>query len=177
MKIILTFAFILTWSISFGQIYTSLDSEISFISNAPLEVISAKSNSLQGVLDIDKKAFAFQLLVKTFKGFNSGLQQIHFYENYMETESYPQAIFRGKLIEDIHSSSHSYRAKGQLEIHGVTKEVIIPVDLRLQDKTARFVTKFEVDLADYQIDIPRIVYQKIAETIIVEAKGTLIMKE
>ena len=84
-----------------GQMYRSTEAKIDFISNAPLEIISAQSNEMQGLLDVSKKRFAFRIYIKTFEGFNSKLQQNHFFENYMETDEFPLSTFSGKIIEDI----------------------------------------------------------------------------
>jgi len=160
-----------------GQIYSSVDNSVNFVSDAPLEIIKARSDGLQGVLDLANKAFAFQVNIKTFQGFNSPLQQIHFYENYLETERHPLAVFKGKLIENIAPANRTYRAKGILEIHGIQREVIIPVDIILGEKQIQFSTEFTVLIADYNIEIPRIVYQKIAELIKIQANGKLTLRE
>jgi len=74
--------------------------EVTFVSNAPLEFITAKSAKLNGLLNLQSKSFAFQMQVETFKGFNSPLQQEHFFENYMRTHIYPIATYAGKIIDD-----------------------------------------------------------------------------
>ena len=54
--------------------YTSKGS-ISFRSDAPQEIIGAESDHLQGLISPDKKSFVFRILIRTFSGFNSALQQ------------------------------------------------------------------------------------------------------
>ncbi|HMS69521.1 MAG: YceI family protein [Saprospiraceae bacterium] len=156
-----------------GQIYSTNTGTLRFVSEAPLELIKAESKELQGALNIEKKTFAFKLMIKSFKGFNSPLQQEHFYENYLEAQSYPQAVFTGKVLETIKEGKGNYRAKGDLTIHGVTKEVIIEVNLIVEAKTVDFKADFAVALQDYHIELPRIVYQKIAEVIEVTVEGQL----
>ena len=157
-----------------AQKYSTQRGSIEFTSDAPLELITAKSTSLKGVLDVEQKSFAFKMSIRSFKGFNSPLQQTHFYENYMETDLYPHAIFQGKIIESLNlSTAQTYRAKGELEIHGVSVERIIEVKLYQEGDSIRFESEFMVPLADHEIELPRIVYQKIAEEIYVEVKGEL----
>ena len=84
-----------------GQIYSTNTAFVKFCSNAPLEIIKAESDQLKGVLNLDNKTFAFKLFIKTFQGFNSPLQQEHFYENYLEVRTYPESVFQGKILEDI----------------------------------------------------------------------------
>src|SRR5205809_7976282 len=84
-----------------GQIYNLTKGTIAFRSEAPLEVIKASSNELRGIIETQKKQFAFSIKLKSFKGFNSGLQKEHFNENYLESDKYPDATFVGKIIEDV----------------------------------------------------------------------------
>ncbi len=150
------------------QIYKTEDGFVKFVSDAPLEYITAQSHQLKGVIDITKRTFAFRLDVNSLKGFNSPLQQEHFYENYMETEQFPTASFAGKIIENIDpaaGSEHIVRAKGLLNIHGVKQERIIKCTLQMNTEGMQVTSDFIVPLADHNISIPQLVYQKIAEEI------------
>ncbi len=160
-----------------GQIYSTIDGNASFTSYAPLEIINASSESLVGVLDSDKNQFAFKIFIKSFSGFNNPMQRIHFYENYLETDTYPESKFTGKIIEEILEGKGTYRAKGILEIHGIQNEVIINVELLKSNDDVQFNSKFSILLRDYQIDIPRIVEQKIAKEINVHVSGMLRIRE
>ena len=140
----------------------------SIKSEAPLELIKAESSALRGIIDPASKSFAFTIRINSFEGFNSEIQQTHFLENYLEQKKYPQATFKGKFIEDIPfdtPGSYSVRAKGNLEIHGVTKERIIRGNLIISEGSARIQTHFLIPVADHGITIPKIVMQKIAEEI------------
>lgn len=150
---------------------------IRFTSDAPLELIAAESDQLQGVIDPEKNTFAFALPTSSFQGFNSPLQQEHFHENYMESNKYPRASFAGSFIEDISNlkpGTHEVRAKGKLNIHGKTTERIIKCKLVIdEDGKVAITSDFSVPLADHQISIPRVVHQKIAEVILVNVEISL----
>lgn len=149
---------------------------ISLTSDAPLELISAKSNELRGIIDLAKYTFAFQVDIQTLKGFNSALQQEHFYENYMETDKFSNASFSGKIIEKIDfniNGDYIIRAKGILDIHGVKQERIIKCEINVEDNIIKANCSFEVTLVDHDISIPKLVYQKIAEFIIVKIETEL----
>lgn len=142
--------------------------KVSFVSDAPLEIIKASSDELHGLLRPDDRTFAFSMKTQSFKGFNSPLQQEHFYENYIESRKFPNARFKGKIIESFDLTSpgeHTVRAKGILEIHGVEQERVIRVDLKIDDEKIRASATFQVMLEDHNITIPKMVFQKIAETI------------
>jgi hypothetical protein len=141
---------------------------VIFESDAPLEFITARSRELKGLVDPVKNTFAFQVETRTLKGFNSPLQQEHFYENYMESDEYPFASFKGKIIEPVDYDTPgilTVRAKGILDIHGRQQERIITCDLQINGQGLKATSTFFVNLDDHNIAIPKLVNQKIAESI------------
>ena len=162
--------------IGYSQTYLCKDGTTKFTSEAPLELIKAQSNKTSGVLDMATKNVAFSVLVESFDGFNSGLQKEHFRENYLETNKFKTAIFKGKIIEDIDFSKngvYNVRAKGTFTIHGTEKEKIVKAKITIKDKEILIETSFEVPLDDHNIKIPKVVNQKIASIIMVDVKATL----
>jgi len=158
------------------SLFKTSDGYAKITSDAPLEIISAETKSLKGIIDPRKQTFAFQLEVTSLKGFNSALQEEHFYENYMETEVYPTAEFSGKIVEQIdfnNNGIYPIRAKGILNIHGIKQERIINCQLNIANNQIIANSNFIVNLVDHNITIPKLVYQKIAEEIKVTIKATL----
>lgn len=158
------------------NIFRTEKGTISFRSEAPLEIISASSNKLEGVIDHEAQTFAFIVPINSFKGFNNGLQQQHFYENYLESSKYPEATFTGKIIEDIDLTkpgTYKVRAKGQLNIHGRSQERIIKTEMISDGTKIIASSQFFVPLIDHQIEVPKIVHQKIAQEIKVDVRATL----
>ncbi len=174
--LICLFASVTSVVVSQNRIYKTASGTISFKSDAPLEVISATSKKMEGVIDVDALSFAFAVTIRTFEGFNNGLQKQHFYENYMETDKYPDAIFSGKIIEHVDLSvpgTYQVRAKGQLNIHGRSKERIIKTEIVSTGTELKASSTFYIPLIDHQIEVPRIVNQKIAQEIEVTIKAIL----
>jgi len=168
--------FLNAFNIAPKVIYKTTKGNIRFISEAPLETITADSRELKGVIDTSTNAFAFSVAISSFKGFNSDLQQEHFYENYMESDQYPVATFAGKIIEIVDYTapgSVQVRAKGVLNIHGVRMERIIKSSLTIKENEFKIESKFTVSLQDHNIKIPRIVHQKIAPDITVKIDAVL----
>jgi len=94
----------------------------------------------------------------------------------MESGSYPEAKFSGKIIEDLNileDGNYTIRAKGQLEIHGVSRERIIKSTLRIKQGRLYLQSDFSVLLEDHNITIPKIVNQKIAEEIKIRINAEL----
>lgn len=159
-----------------AQVYSCRDGITKFTSEAPLELIKAQTNRTIGALDLKSKNVAFSIDIDSFEGFNSGLQKEHFRENYMETDKYPNATFKGKIIEDIDLTKEGtsvVRAKGVFNIHGTEKERIVKVKLNVRNKDIQVESDFEVPLDDHNIKIPKVVNQKIASVILVEVRAVL----
>lgn len=161
------------------QDYKVSNGSINFRSDAPLELIKAQSNELKGLFIPDKKQFAFIINIKSFKGFNSPLQQEHFNENYLESNKFPVASFEGKIIEDIDFTKdgiYTVRSKGNLSLHGVVQERIIKSEITIKNKNISIKSNFTVLLADHNIPIPKVVHEKLASEIKVEVKAELVTK-
>jgi polyisoprenoid-binding protein YceI len=159
------------------EIFLGKEGRISLVSNAPLEIIEAESNALHGVINATTRGVAFSVNLQTFHGFNSLLQREHFLENYMEIEKYPLATFTGKLIEKVNfgdPADRKVRVKGLLNIHGVTTERIIQGTLSITGNTIRLSTELTVHPEQHDIQIPKLLSQKIAETITITIEMTML---
>ncbi len=156
-----------------GNVFTCNSGLVKFVSKAPLETIKAESKKLSGALDVEKKTFAFTIPVSSFEGFNSPLQKEHFNENYMESEKLPKAVFKGKIIEDVDLKKqgvYNVRAKGTMTIHGVEKEMILKSKIAVGAVQVNVESSFTIPLKEFNIKIPNIVNQKIAQEILVDVK-------
>jgi polyisoprenoid-binding protein YceI len=169
--------FSISVSVNGQKRFSTTSGDISFMSNAELELIKASSNQMQGLIDPSNNQFAFSVDIKTFKGFNSALQREHFNEKYMETELYPKGKFFGKIIESIDftvDGTYDVRAKGELEIHGVKQTRIIKAKIFTKDGSLKVQAHFTVPLSDHNIEVPSIVRQKIATEIEVNVLATMV---
>ena len=160
-------------------IFSSNNGKLSFKSEAPMELINASSNEMKGAIDISKNNFAFRIRIRSFEGFNSPLQKEHFNENYMESEKYPEATFSGKIIETIDFTKkgiYTIRAKGFLMVHGIEQERIIKSEIEITSTGIKVNSSFSILLSDYNIPIPRVVKEKLANEIKVDVSTTLLPK-
>jgi len=160
--------------IAFGQVFKTTKSNAHFKSDAPLEIIEAKSTKLKGAINSNKRTFAFTIPIQSFQGFNSPLQLEHFNENYLESLKYKNATFTGKIIEKIDFSKNgkfTIRAKGKLTIHGITQERIIKSILEIKNGRLYVKSNFTVLLDEHKIRVPKIVHQKIAKEIMVNIEA------
>lgn len=172
MKIIIKLLLIslLISSKSFGQLYVTQAGETSFFSETPVENIVAVNKTVGAIINTSTNEIAVSMKMTAFE-FPNKLMQEHFNENYMESEKYPMGTFKGKIVEPIDYTKngiYDVTARGQLTIHGVT----IPRDLKgkltVENQKISLISNFEVKLVDHKIDIPKIVFAKIAEVISVK---------
>ena len=175
----LFFFWLLAYSPAQPGLYKTNEARVYFKSDAPLELIEAQSSKMRGVINPAEQTFAFSVSNNSFEGFNSALQREHFNENYMESSRYPNSTFSGKIIEAVDftkDGDYTIRAKGKLVIHGVEQERIIKSTIQVKDGVVRLNSNFTVVLAEHNITIPRIVFQKIAEEIKVEINAVLVQQ-
>ena len=173
---IFLFSFLMHTVTSQDNLYFTENGSIDFTSDAPLELITAASGQLAGILKLDDRTFSFSIPMSSFEGFNSSLQRTHFNENYLETEKYPKSTFNGKIIEEVDFSQTGeirVRAKGKMKIHGVELDRIIRCALNISAAKISITSSFTVLLEDHDIKVPSIVQQKIAEEIQVEMEATI----
>ncbi len=168
MILALIFAVPLCLAATAQKVYTK-NGNISFFSKAPLENISADNNQVMSVLNTQNGDMQFSLIVKSFH-FKKALMEEHFNENYMESDKFPKASFKG-AISDMSKVNFSKDAiynvmvNGDLTIHGVTKKVSAPGTISIKSGVPTANAKFLVKLADYNIAIPKLVKDNIAESV------------
>ncbi len=156
-----------------AQRFEVVEGKIDFTSNAALEVINATFDQAKGIIDTSNKKFAFIVSTTSFQGFNSELQREHFNDKYLESGKYYQSTFTGELFEDIDFSKdgiYKVTAKGSLLVHGKKQPRTIAGTISITNGKLTINSDFKVLLADHDIAIPKVVYQKIATEIYVKLK-------
>jgi len=152
-----------------GQNYVTKNGHIKFYSETPIETIEAHNYAVNSALNPNSGDFVFKVLIKSFE-FEKALMQEHFNENYMESDQYPNAMFKGVVanLGDIDfSKDGTYNAvvKGDLTIHGVTKAVEEKGTFTVKDGKIQGNSVFNVLLEDYDIKVPGAVKKQISESI------------
>jgi hypothetical protein len=151
-------------------VFSCKEGQVSFFSEAPLENIEAHSNGVNSFLNVSTKEVAFIISIRGFK-FAKSLMQEHFNEKYMESDKYPNATFRGKINEDVDftkDGTYPVTSTGKMNIHGVEKEVTHKGTLTIKKKEINLTSEFNVAIKDYNITIPKLLFQNIADTILVK---------
>ncbi|MDZ4680199.1 MAG: YceI family protein [Saprospiraceae bacterium] len=152
-----------------AQKYFTREGKVSFFSDAKVEKIEALNKTATSVYDAETGKMEFAVLVKAFQ-FEKALMQEHFNENYMETDKFPKASFKGtvsdfKAVNLAKDGVYPVKVKGQLTMHGVTKEVETEGKFTVKGGAVSATSAFIVAVADYGIEIPALVRDNIAKTV------------
>ncbi len=152
--------------LSHGQKFTSVKSSVKFYSHATIEDITAVNAESSSIFNEATGEVVYSIPIKEF-AFDKPLMKDHFNDNYMESDKFPKGTFQGKIsgYQPTVSGAQNATATGKLTIHGVTQEVQIPGTMENVNGALTMRTKFIVKLADYNIKIPKLLWQKIAEQV------------
>jgi hypothetical protein len=166
-KVIILAAVIVTSSTLFAQQYVTKNGHIKFFSEMPSENIEANNKQVNTALNTVSGEFIFKVLMKSFE-FEKRLMQEHFNENYVESDKFPNATFKGRVAnlgEIDFSKNGTYPAliEGDLTLHGVTKKVSEKGEFIISNGKIRAKSNFKIRVADYDIVIPKMVRKNIAE--------------
>lgn len=169
-RIVLIGLLIIYTALGYGQNrYFTKTGHIGFISRTPFIDLEADNNMVISFIDIKTGDLLFAAVMKAFK-FKQALAEEHFNENYVESDKFPQAKFKGKIL----NWKEPYAAKdgnfdviveGDLTIHGVTQKVKVPGKIEFKSGKIYASSAFVLHPADFDIKIPSIVKEKIAENI------------
>ena len=162
-----------------AQVYKSTTSEVSFFSSAPLEDITALNKSTKAAINAKDSVFAIVITIKDFI-FPNATMQSHFNENYLESEKYPNATFKGKIKGSFNlkqNGVYNVKVDGILKIHGVEQKRVIAAKITVKDGMINTESDFMVKLENHKIKIPTAVFQNIAEEVKVTAKINYVLNE
>lgn len=161
-------------SMLYGQKYFTKEGLVRFESDAPMEKIEAVNDKATCVWDTESGALQVAILVKSFQ-FEKALMQEHFNENYMESSKYPKATFKGNVtnMDDIDlgaDGNYTANLSGDMTMHGVTKPIETQASIVVEGGNIKGLTTFELAVADYDIEIPKLVRENIAKVVSVQAE-------
>ena len=150
------------------DIYFTRSGTVSFYSSTLIEDIKAINEQTTCVLDIETGDVSFRIPIRGFI-FKNGLMQEHFNENYLESDTYPNASFTGSIEawKDITLSEtlQPVSLKGTMTIHGVSKEIAESGNIFMKEDRVIGAATFKINVADYNIEIPKILRENIAKVV------------
>tara|TARA_R110000751_G_scaffold302802_1_gene417055 strand:- start:1 stop:537 length:537 start_codon:yes stop_codon:yes gene_type:complete len=167
MKKILFLLVLTCINVSAQNKYLTKTGSIRFEASVPsFEEVAAKNNSVTAIINTENGEIAALALVKGFR-FKNALMEEHFNENYAESDQFPKAVFKGKIENfNLDKIKASYTINGELTFHGKTKVIEnISVFISTEKGLIKLSGTFTLKASDFDIDIPKIVSNKISEAI------------
>ena len=137
------------------KVYQTKSGKIKFFSTTPVEDIEAINNQVDAKLGSNGQ-MVFMVAIKGFK-FDNALMQEHFNgDDYMQSNKFPKAVFMGniidlKTVDFSKDGSYKVSVKGNLEIHGVKKEITVPGIIEIKAGKVSSNSVFKVKIADYGV--------------------------
>jgi polyisoprenoid-binding protein YceI len=173
---ILILAMLALFHVSQAQKLITKTGHIQFYSKTPLEEVDAHNRQVVSTLDPSTGEMVFMMLIKSFE-FKKALMQEHFNENYIESDKYPKATFKGKItnldkIDFKKDGVYNTEVSGDMTIHNVTKPFSAKGTLEVKGGTVIANSKFFTTPHDWDIAIPSVVEDKIAKQIEVTVEAT-----
>ena len=142
--------------------YFTRTGKVYFLSDAPLEKIDAKNSQATSVFDDTSGMKAFE--------FEKALMMEHFHENYVESDKYPKAVFKGVIsniakVDCTKDGVYPVLYKGTLMMHGVTKEMEGKGVFTVKEGKVVAHSDFTILISDYKIEIPSLVKEKVSNEV------------
>ena len=150
----------------------SKDNLVKFISEATIEKFEGVTTNIDGYLYCKGKDFLpesevyFEVDLRTVDT-GIGLRNRHMREDYLETDKYPITYYKGKIVyfEKVSDAEYKVTIDGNMLIHGITKPIKINGNIYPADNGYRVKAYFEILLTDYNIEIPKLMFMKISNSI------------
>ena len=153
---------------------------VRFISRATIDDFDGVTDRIDGYALLDAPtleeshggqgtAFYFEVELASLDT-GLGLRNRHMRDNYLEVKQYPHATFDGTIpeVSAVEGAGYRITAVGTFTVHGVARELEIPCDVTLEGPGYRVRCAFEVLLSDFDIEIPQIMFLKLANEIRLE---------
>lgn len=145
------------------------DNLVKFISDAPIENFEGVTDHIDGYLvyqgddPTSGSELYFEVDLRTLDT-GIGLRNRQMREDYLHTDRFPYAAFKGRIIRATPSEEGiSVDARGTMDIHGVKRPMQISGVISGRGETRRLRSRFEVTLGDHDIEIPQFMFLKIDE--------------
>lgn len=149
-----------------SQKFYTKNGHISIFSKASIESIKADNNQVITVLDTQTGEIQFFLLIRNFY-FEKALTEQHFNEDFMDSDIFPKAGFRGKInnLKEVSFEKDGFyniSITGNLDIHGVVKKITTTGSITISGGVISASSKFFIRLSEFNIMIPRSLIDNIA---------------
>lgn len=140
-----------------AQKYITKEGSIEIFSQTPIFTIEGINKKVASILNLENGDLVATTLIRSFK-FHEALVEDHFNENYLESEKFPKASFKGKItnFKDVDikkNGDYKVTIKGELTIHGTTNPIEEQGIITIKDGKISGKSIFNVSLAKYKVRV------------------------
>jgi hypothetical protein len=140
-----------------AQKYITKEGVIDIFSQTSLFTIEARDQTVASILNGENGEVVASTLVRSFK-FHEALVEEHFNENYMQSEKFPKAVFKGRItnfnqVNLKKDGTYDINIEGDLTIHGETRPLKTTGKITVSNGKISADTEFNVSLENYKIKI------------------------
>jgi hypothetical protein len=134
------------------------------------EAVEAKNETVNCILKTKNGTISFVTFIEQFE-FKRTLMEEHFNKNYLESNRYPKATFKGIIekfdFKDISLTPKDYFIRGKMTIHGKSKIIRVRAKIKKANKGIELTSNFFLNTDDFNIEIPYIVRSKVSKKVTV----------
>lgn len=159
---------------AYGQSFLTKSGHVEFDSSVPLHSFTGTSDRLVGKITLSDSTVDFYVDVHTLE---TGIgKRDRDMLGTLEADQYPFAEFYGKIISDFNSKStepQDITVQGSFKIHGVSNEVVVSGTLQRTSNGLKAEAQWTLNMKDYNIEPPGILFYRVSEEIQVSISATL----
>lgn len=160
-----------------GPLYrvVSGPSRVRFDAKAFLHDFAGTTSKVEGLIrvgDLDRLGDARACIridaasLDTGNGIRDGIMR----DDHLETGKFPTIDFDLKQVEDVkrQAGNWEFAAQGTLTLHGVSREISIPIHARQENDAVRLAGELPLKMTDYRIRIPRFLFFTVEDRVVVK---------
>lgn len=157
-----------------AQAYKTETGHAEFKSEVPLHSFVGSSDHLVGKISLPDSTVDFYIDLTTLDTGNNKRDKDM--RSTLDTDEYPFAEFFGKLVTEFNtenSGPQKVTVEGDFKIHGVSRNVSIDGTLQKTDKGLEVKASWTLDMTDYDIKPPGILFYRVDENIDIQIDALL----
>lgn len=145
-------------------VYYTQTGKAEFTSRVPLHTFTGESGHLVGMIDLKENAVDFYLDLRTIETGIDRRDRDMF--RTLQVDEHPFAEFTGTMDPSVEPAEGNWQpisANGRFTVHGVTRDVRINGKIKKQSDSLLLEAEWELNIEDYDIDPPGILFYRVNE--------------
>lgn len=148
--------------------------EAEFTSDVPLHTFTGRSDHLTGMIDTQRNVIDFYIDLQTFR---TGVdRRDRDMARTLSIDEHPFAEFTGELdtaFDENATEPQPVTARGRFTVHGVTQDLTVEGTLARQGDRLLLEAEWILDITDYEIRPPGILFYRVRDEIEVRIRAGL----